>query len=233
MVNLVARNNPKLQKFSKRIITSQLCLWQASTLILLAVISGYIDLRGQSRRSFLFDEDFWINSLDNPEIRVWSGYAFEQVCLYHLRQIKNHLGSARAQTQSSAWLIGDGVKKVQIDLIIDRRDHIINLCEMKFSIIYHRKILRGNPAPENIGIFQEITKTTKALWLTFITTFGLTSDTYAQSLVQNALTMAALFQEDWIGSIWECANAGGALPGAAQGESGSNGVRKYVRVGSM
>lgn len=141
-----------------------------------------------------FDDDFWLKSLDSPEIRAWSGYAFEQVCLCHLRQIKHALGIAGVQTQASAWSGGHENEKAQIDLVIDRRDQVINLCEMKFSIkpFSIDKDYADN-LRKKIGVFKSTTKTPKATWLTFITTFGLTPNTHAQSLVHQSLTMDALF----------------------------------------
>ncbi|MCB0568971.1 MAG: hypothetical protein KDC66_04375 [Phaeodactylibacter sp.] len=147
-------------------------------------------IRSQSQ----IDDDFWIKSLDSPEVRAWSGYAFEQVCLCHLRQVKNAPGIGSVQTQSSAWSGSDGAEKAQIDLVIDRRDQVVNLCEMKFSIkpftidkAYAEALRR------KVGIFKSSTKTSKATWLTFITTFGLAPNAHAQSLVHQSLEMNALF----------------------------------------
>jgi uncharacterized protein len=141
-----------------------------------------------------FDDDFWINGIDTPEIRAWSGYAFEQVCLLHLPQIKKALGINSVQTQTSAWVGSDGTNKAQIDLVIDRRDQVINLCEMKFSIkTFTIDKAYSDNLRHKIGVFRDATKTPKALWLTFITTHGLTQNTHAQSLVHQSLTMDALF----------------------------------------
>lgn len=146
------------------------------------------------KKTSLFDDNFWINGIDTPEIRAWSGYAFEQVCLSHTAQIKRALGIAHVQTQTSGWIGIDGNNKAQIDLIIDRRDQVINLCEIKFSI---NSFTIEKDYAENlrkkIGVFKDATKTTKALWLTFITTNGLTQNSYSQSLVNQSLTMDDLF----------------------------------------
>jgi uncharacterized protein len=146
------------------------------------------------KKTSLFDVNFWINGIDTPEIRTWSGYAFEQVCLCHTSQIKRALGIAHVQTQTSAWIGSDGNDKAQIDLIIDRRDQVINLCEIKFSI---NSFTIEKDYAENlrkkIGVFKDATKTSKALWLTFITTHGLTQNSYSQSLVHQSLTMNDLF----------------------------------------
>lgn len=140
------------------------------------------------------DDNYWLNGIDTPEIRAWSGYAFEQICLMHLTQLKNGLGIGSVQTQSSAWVGSNETDKAQIDLLIDRRDGVINLCEMKFSI---KPFTIEKDYAENLrkkmNVFREATKTPKALWLTFITTYGLTKNTHAQSLVQQSLTMDMLF----------------------------------------
>jgi uncharacterized protein len=141
-----------------------------------------------------YDEDFWINGLDKPNIRAWSGYAFEQICLLHLKQIKKALGISSVQTISSAWLGSDGIEKAQIDLLIDRRDQVINICEIKFSIKpFTIDKAYSDDLRRKIGIFKDSTKTTKAVWLTFISTFGLTQNAHAQSVVHQSLTMDALF----------------------------------------
>ncbi len=142
----------------------------------------------------LEDKNSWLDRLDNPDVRAWSGYAFEQVCRAHLAQIKQALGINSVQTSSSTWQGTDGVSQAQIDLVIDRRDHAINLCEMKFSInpfvidkAYSEELQR------KVGIFKTATETRKSVFLTLITTFGLAKNTYSDSLVQKSLTMDALF----------------------------------------
>lgn len=141
-----------------------------------------------------FDEDFWITGIDSPEIRAWSGYAFEQICLLHLPQIKKALGISSVQTQTSAWTGQRDTEKAQVDLVIDRRDQVINLCEMKFSIkSFTIDKAYAETLRKKIGLFKDLTQTPKALWLTFITANGLTPNTFAQSLVHQSLTMDDLF----------------------------------------
>jgi hypothetical protein len=147
------------------------------------------------KTSNIKDKNFWINSIDSPEIRAWSGYAFEQVCFAHLDEIKKALGISGVQTSSSAWIGNNGTHKAQIDLVIDRRDQVINLCEAKFSInLFTIDKQYAEELRTKIGVFKDVTQTQKAVFLTFITTLGLTPNDYAQSLVQNALTMDVLFQ---------------------------------------
>jgi hypothetical protein len=146
------------------------------------------------RGNHSLNEDSWINGLDTPEQRAWSGYAFEQVCLAHLLQIKQSLGISGIQTNSSSWInTGEGNKR-QIDLVIDRKDGVINLCEMKFSINpftidkkYHAEL------QDKIAIFRTATQTNKSIFLTMITTFGITRNMYSNGIVQNSLKMDELF----------------------------------------
>ena len=146
------------------------------------------------RKGSTLDASSWTAGLDSPALRAWSGYAFEQVCLMHLGSIKQALGVAGVQTAASSWTGEVNGKGVQIDLLIDRRDHVINLCEMKFSI--NDFVITKSYFDElrnKIAVFQEHTGTRKAIYLTFISTFGLRQNEYSLQLVQNSLTMDALF----------------------------------------
>jgi hypothetical protein len=78
-------------------------------------------------------ENYWSSYTDNAGHRAWSGYAFEQVCLAHVRQIKEALGISGVLTDASSWIGRSGEKGAQIDLVIDRGDRVINLCEIKFA----------------------------------------------------------------------------------------------------
>ena len=142
----------------------------------------------------LLDQNNWLTMIDSPAYRAWSGYAFEQVCLYHLPQIKQALGISGVQTSTSAWRSKDSDPGAQIDLVIDRRDQVVNLCKMKFSINpfeinkKYAEVIRNK-----IGTFKAETGTRKSVFLTFVTTFGLKKNSHAAGLVQNEVTMEALF----------------------------------------
>jgi uncharacterized protein len=140
------------------------------------------------------DKNSWLDRLDSPDVRAWSGYAFEQVCRAHLTQIKTALGIGSVQTSTSTWQGSDGDAQAQIDLVIDRRDHAINVCEMKFSV--KNFVIDKNYAEElrrKVGVFKTVTDTKKSVFLTFITTYGLSNNEYSGSLVQKSLTMDSLF----------------------------------------
>jgi uncharacterized protein len=148
-------------------------------------------------RSHKILKDDWLNKIDDPAIRAWTGITFEQVCLHHTWQIKNALRISGMSSQTSTWQTkGNGKKKgTQIDLIIDRRDRIINLCEIKFSINQFTITKSYDRDLRNkIAVFKENTKTKKAVFLTMITTFGLTKNEYSRSIIQNEITMDDLFE---------------------------------------
>jgi AAA+ ATPase superfamily predicted ATPase len=140
------------------------------------------------------DENYWMNSIDSPNHRAWSGFAFEQVCMAHINEIKVKLGISGIKTNSASWRSKDTETNVQIDLLIDRNDQVISLCEMKYSI---NEFTINKSYAENlrnkIGTFKSETKTRKAVFLTMITTYGIKQNEYSMGLVQNELTMNDLF----------------------------------------
>lgn len=146
------------------------------------------------RGNHALNENSWINGLNTPQQKAWSGYAFEQVCFAHLPEIKRALGISGVQTSSSSWInMGEGNKR-QIDLVIDRKDDVINICEMKFSIsLFTIDKKYQEELQDKIDTFRMATRTNKAIFLTMITTFGIVKNMNANSMVQNSLTMDDLF----------------------------------------
>jgi AAA+ ATPase superfamily predicted ATPase len=139
-------------------------------------------------------EGAWVNLLDNPAHRAWEGFTFEQVCLDHIPQIKKALGIQGVLSKEAAWKGGADGQSAQIDLLIDRRDQVINLCEAKFSLgkfaidkSYAEKLRN------KIHIFKTAGKTKKAVFLTMITTYGIEKNPHAAALVQNEVVMDDLF----------------------------------------
>ena len=150
------------------------------------------------------DEEWWSHHFQTPSIEAWQGLSFELLCFLHLKQIKRKLGIAGIATAASSWRYVPPKKKekdsktekgTQIDLLIDRGDRIINLCEMKFSVKPYR-ITNSyeNTLRNRLDIFQEKTKTTKSLAYTFVTTFGVVNG-LGHSIVNSEVTMGDLFAE--------------------------------------
>ncbi|MEN0003460.1 MAG: ATP-binding protein [Bacteroidota bacterium] len=137
------------------------------------------------------DEHFWLNSTNSPAFYAWSGYAFEMLCLHHIAQIKSALGISGVQTSVASW----HHDTAQIDLLIDRKDHVINICEMKFSIHPFQVDKKyADQLRNKLGVFTSATKTKKATFLTLITTQGLIQNKHSY-LIQNTVTLHALFKE--------------------------------------
>ena len=147
-------------------------------------------IKGQKR----FDKNHWEKMVDNPKQKAWGGYAFEQVCLTHSEQIKKALGISGVSTEESAWKSTQSKDGAQIDLVIDRRDGVINLCEMKFSTdLFTIDKKYDSELRNKVEAFRTETHTKKALFLTMITTYGLKENSYSLN-VQNDLKMDVLFE---------------------------------------
>lgn len=141
-------------------------------------------------------DDMWSRISAMNAYKIWCGMSFEAICLKHLPQIKKALGVSGVHSEESPWRYS-GTKTesgAQIDLLIDRSDRTINICEMKFYTgeftvdkTYAAELDR------KLKVFREQTKTRKALFLTFITTYGVKKNEYADRLVHNDLTMDIFF----------------------------------------
>lgn len=141
-----------------------------------------------------FDKNHWNKLIDSPKYRTWSGYAFEQVCMSHIHQIKKGLGISGIESENSSWRNSNATTGAQIDLLIDRRDGVINICEIKFSVGAFIIDKKYNHALLNkVTVFKSETATRKSVFLTMITTYGLQSNAYSGN-VQNDLNMNVLFQ---------------------------------------
>ena len=143
------------------------------------------------------DEAFWTNTIGQPVHTTWCGLAFERVCLCHIPQIKAKLGISGVLTNYCAWKTAAdeelGIYGTQIDLLLDRKDNIINICEMKYSsdeyVItkdYDTELRRKKNA------FKVKTKTRKALHITLVTTYGVHKNMYSGN-IQSQVTMDDLF----------------------------------------
>ena len=140
------------------------------------------------------DEQFWTNSLGSGIHRSWSGYAFEMLCLMHIAEIKKALGISGVQSLTSSWRSNSSEEGAQIDLVIDRKDQTVNLCEMKYA---DRTFVIDKQYDENLrnklASFREETKTRKSLHLTFVTTYGVKPNAYSGH-IQKEVVLEDLFK---------------------------------------
>jgi len=141
------------------------------------------------------EDDFWLTNITAPSISSWRGYAFEEVCLRHIDKIKMALGISGVSTRQSAWVLKgtDESEGSQIDLIIERKDGIVNMCEMKFyneefsvSKSYDRILVA------RYNRLNEMVKKSQSVNAVLVTTYGLVYNEYSGSF-QNVITLDDLF----------------------------------------
>ena len=159
-------------------------LMDCFTLFHLAFMAG----KSPSRRGF------WIDSVDSPGRHAWEGVAFERVCLWHEAQIRAALGIAGVASTLGSWRSAEkGPGGARIDLLIDRRDGVVNVCEIKFSAgefaitADYAKTLRNM-----LAVFKEEAAGRKSVHLTFVTAHGLRRNEYA-GMAQSQVVLDDLF----------------------------------------
>lgn len=133
---------------------------------------------------------------DLQHYKSWSGYAFENICLMHIDQIRKALGISGIYTSISSFFAQakDGYPGAQIDLLIDRGDHSINLCEVKYSTKEYVITKKDVANIENKKrVFQYYTKTGKHIFTSFITTYGVAKNKHQLNSVDQIVTMEDLF----------------------------------------
>ena len=141
-------------------------------------------------------KDAWQHLSQTQTAKIWGGYAYENLCIRHLPQIKKALGISGVYATSSTFLQRGNEEEqgAQIDLVLDRNDQVINLFEIKF---YNAEIslteTEAKSLRNKIWVFQQATQTRKYLMLTMVTAFGLKHNMHSLGLVEKVLTLEDLF----------------------------------------
>ena len=131
----------------------------------------------------------------SQSVSSWRGFAFEEVCLAHFRQIKKALDILGVSSTQSAWALkGDDEKEgTQIDLLINRKDNVVNMCEMKF---YNEKFTVNKPYYAKLvhrqNILSEKLSRKTVVHNVLVTTDGLTYNEYS-GIFQKVVTIDDLF----------------------------------------
>jgi len=134
------------------------------------------------------DEHFWAGNMDDGSRNAWRGYAFEQLCRIHLKQIKRALGISGVSTVTSSWRSCHSQPGAQVDLVIRRKDRITNLCEIKYTnkpftiTKSYADVLRNKKIT-----FIEKTGIMHGIHLTMITTYGVSRSGYISSINSEVL----------------------------------------------
>lgn len=141
--------------------------------------------------------DYWLRKHQTAGFYSWAGYAFEAICYRHIDRIINALGLTVVATSATSWHYAPQKETeggAQIDLVIDRADRCMNLCEIKFSydpIAIDKRI--ADELERKKRIFRQVTKTRKSLFITLITASGVKENDYSRSIINSKLTLDALF----------------------------------------
>jgi len=136
----------------------------------------------------------WTKMATQQSFKTWAGFTFENICLKHVRQIREGLKIAGVHSIHGSWIEKNADGGAQIDLLIDRDDNVINVCEMKFyntEFTIDKKY--ASEIARKVNAFTTSTHTKKSIFVTFITTYGLVKNEYSKQLVQSALTIDHLF----------------------------------------
>ena len=142
------------------------------------------------------DESFWSHSYEKPAINTWRGLSFERICLWHIPQIRQALGISGILADVYSWRgksDAPDFEDAQIDMLIDRADRIINVCEMKFtSEEYSMSAEEARKLNRRMELFRSATKTKKGLMPTLISCYGLKRNANS-AMIQAEVTLNDLF----------------------------------------
>lgn len=136
----------------------------------------------------------WTHLSSTPQVSSWQGFSFELLCLLHLDEIKKALGIDRILNDASTWRSKQPEQNTQIDLVIGRADHNINLCEMKFSSGMYA-IDKGyeQKLRERMSIFLAETMTRCSTRITMVTTYGVLQNKHS-GIVNDEVLLDDLFE---------------------------------------
>ena len=142
------------------------------------------------------DKNRWQKIVNTASFKAWSGYAYENICLLHSQQILTKLGLTGTYTEISSWRHAGNKETpgTQIDMLINRKDGVVNLCEAKFSdkeYIISKEY--SSKLRQRRAIFEHVTKTKKTVLTTLITTFAAIRNEYYLEEIDSEVIMDDLF----------------------------------------
>ena len=142
-------------------------------------------------------QNVWLTKSSGQKWKAWCGYAFENLCLQHTPQIKRALGISGVLTEEASWHYRAKSKRedgAQIDLLIDRNDQCINVCEMEFTESEFSINKRyAEELQRQLTVFNQRTQSRKSLFLTMLTANGIAHNQYSQQLVTSEVRLDELF----------------------------------------
>lgn len=139
------------------------------------------------------EQQYWLHHINTPEVNTWMGFAYERVCMAHLQQIKQALRIDAISTLSYSWRSKNTTPAAQIDIVIERTDRLVNICEVKYSQgEYHLDKEEYDKICKRKNTFVQETGIRHTPWLTMITTDGLARGRY-EEMIQSQVTLNDLF----------------------------------------
>jgi len=151
----------------------------------------------EAQKSKKFTKDYWIDQSQRPSYHAWSGYAFEAVCMKHINQIIKILKIPASS--SGGWRYiprKSGESGAQIDLIIERKDNAVTLCEIKYTDQpFEINKQYAERLKQKIAIFKKKANITKQIFLVMISAAGIQKTIYSEELVAGVVTLDELFEE--------------------------------------
>lgn len=142
---------------------------------------------------------YWIEQSQSPSWKSWAGYAFEALCFKHLEQIRQTLGINASATIGNWKYIprkGSDEEGAQIDLLFDRNDNVITLCEMKYtSSAYKLTKSEAHALLRKIEIFKKHTRTQKQVNIALIVFEDIQETIYSQDILCGTVSLKNLMKE--------------------------------------
>ena len=139
------------------------------------------------------EQQYWAHHINTPEVNAWMGLAYERICMAHIGQIKHSLRIDAISTLTYSWRSKTTTPAAQIDIIIERADKIVNICEVKYSQDeYHLDKEEYEKICKRKNNFLQETGLRHAPWLTMITTEGVAKGKYTE-MIQSQVRLDDLF----------------------------------------
>lgn len=138
----------------------------------------------------------WLTISDTQAYRTWRGYAFENVCMKHIDQIKEAMGISGISTSTHSFnrKANDTYGGIQVDMLLRREGKTINLFEIKF---YDKPYVitkeEHTKLRNRIGTFKERTNHKYHIMLAYVTPFGVKQNKWSLGLVQQSIILDDLF----------------------------------------
>lgn len=139
------------------------------------------------------EQHYWQHHINTPEVNAWMGLAYERICMAHIEQIKHVLRIDAISTQTYSWRSRTSTPAAQIDIVIERADQIVNICEVKFC---QNEYVLEKEEYEKINnrksAFIQETGLRHTPWITMITTEGVARGKYSE-MIQSQVCLDDLF----------------------------------------